>query len=47
MHANHVGDGKVGKWPGVLTPERAKEIVGRTVEYCEAFGYDVEASAAA
>jgi hypothetical protein len=38
-HMNHVGDGSVGKWREALTPEQAREILDRTKEFCETFGY--------
>ena len=38
-HKGHVGDGKVGKWRDVLSPEQEREILDRTKEYCETFGY--------
>jgi GR25 family glycosyltransferase involved in LPS biosynthesis/SAM-dependent methyltransferase/tetratricopeptide (TPR) repeat protein len=40
-HANHVGDGKVGKFNSVLSPEQQREIVRQTREFCDCFGYDV------
>ncbi len=39
-HANHVGDGRVGKFREVLSPAQQREIVARTREFCECFGYD-------
>jgi GR25 family glycosyltransferase involved in LPS biosynthesis/glycosyltransferase involved in cell wall biosynthesis len=38
-HKGHVGDGKVGKWRDVLTQEQEREILDRTKDYCETFGY--------
>lgn len=38
-HANHVGDGRIGKWRDRLTADQEREILQRTREYCEEFGY--------
>jgi glycosyltransferase involved in cell wall biosynthesis len=38
-HANHIGDGKVGKWREALTQAQAQKILDRTREYYQAFGY--------
>jgi len=43
-HANHVGDGKVGKFNSVLSPAQQREIVRQTRDYCDRFGYDVTAN---
>jgi GR25 family glycosyltransferase involved in LPS biosynthesis/glycosyltransferase involved in cell wall biosynthesis len=40
-HANHVGDGKIGKFGSVLSLEQQREVVRQTREFCECFGYDV------
>jgi Sulfotransferase domain len=40
-HANHVGDGKIGKFIGVLSPAQRFEIEERTREFCKYFGYDM------
>jgi glycosyltransferase involved in cell wall biosynthesis len=40
-HANHVGDGKVGKFKDALSEAQQKEVVERTREYCEMFGYSM------
>jgi glycosyltransferase involved in cell wall biosynthesis len=42
-HANHVGDGKIGKFENFLSPEQQDEIVRQTREFCDTFGYDVTA----
>jgi hypothetical protein len=39
-HANHIGDGKVGKFASVLSPEQQYEILKQTREFCECFEYD-------
>ena len=39
-HAGHVGDGKVGKWREVLTPDQEREVLRRTKEYCKLFDYE-------
>ncbi len=39
-HANHVGDGKIGKFREVLTTDQESAILQATREYCETFGYD-------
>ena len=39
-HANHVGDGRVGKFANVLTPEQQYETLKQTREFCDCFGYD-------
>ena len=39
-HANHVGDGKVGKFREILSPTQECEILERTREFCTRFGYD-------
>lgn len=38
-HANHVGDGRIGKWIEALTADQADEVMARTRDYCLAFGY--------
>ena len=42
-HANHVGDGKVGKFESNLSPAQQNEIIEQTREFCDYFGYDVTA----
>jgi glycosyltransferase involved in cell wall biosynthesis len=39
-HANHVGDGKVGKFASVLSRDQQHEILFQTREFCDCFGYD-------
>ena len=39
-HANHVGDGKIGKFREFLSTEQQDAVMDRTREYCERFGYD-------
>jgi hypothetical protein len=39
-HANHVGDGQVGKFASILSPEQQYEILENTREFCDCFGYD-------
>lgn len=39
-HANHVGDGRVGKFQEVLSLAQQREVIARTREFCEYFGYD-------
>ncbi len=41
-HANHVGDGRIGKFREALSPEQESEILRATREYCECFGYDTD-----
>ena len=43
-HANHVGDGKVGKFRDNLSVAQENEILRQTREYCDHFGYDMTAS---
>jgi hypothetical protein len=38
-HANHIGDGKVGKFASVLSSEQQYEILKRTHRFCDCFGY--------
>lgn len=38
-HAGHVGDGKIGKFKAVLTPSQQQEVLDRTREFYECFGY--------
>jgi tetratricopeptide (TPR) repeat protein len=38
-HANHVGDGKVGKFKSILSPAEQHEIIEQTREFCVRFGY--------
>jgi len=46
-HLNHVGDGKVGKFASALSAQQQQEVVERTREFCERFGYPVTADAPA
>jgi glycosyltransferase involved in cell wall biosynthesis len=39
-HAKHVGDGKVGKFETVLSLAQQREVLERTREFCEHFGYN-------
>jgi glycosyltransferase involved in cell wall biosynthesis len=39
-HANHVGDGQVGKYRKALTFEQQRQIVERTENFFEFFGYE-------
>jgi glycosyltransferase involved in cell wall biosynthesis len=39
-HAKHVGDGKIGKFKGILSPTQQREIVKQTREFCDYFDYD-------
>ena len=41
-HANHVGDGKIGKFRSLLTKTQQHEIIQRTRGYCDCFGYDTK-----
>ena len=41
-HAGHLHDGKSGKWRDVLSEDQAREVVKRTQEFCELFGYDTQ-----
>ena len=43
-HANHVGDGRVGKFRDNLSVEQEKEILRQTREYCDHFGYNTTTS---
>jgi glycosyltransferase involved in cell wall biosynthesis len=38
-HLGHVGDGKIGKWPRVLSDAQARRVLRATRAFCEAFGY--------
>jgi hypothetical protein len=38
-HPKHVGDGKIGKFAELLTPEQQEVILKRTAEFCGLFGY--------
>jgi hypothetical protein len=38
-HLGHVGDGKIGKWPAVLSDAQARRVLRSTRAFCEAFGY--------
>ena len=40
-HANHVGDGKIGKFRSSLNPEQLSEIAKQTSDFCDYFGYDM------
>jgi GR25 family glycosyltransferase involved in LPS biosynthesis/tetratricopeptide (TPR) repeat protein len=42
-HANHVGDGKVGKFSRLLSLQQQREVIRRTAEFCRRFGYDAAA----
>jgi Sulfotransferase domain len=35
-HANHVGDGKIGKFRSILSPEQLSEIAKQTSDFCDA-----------
>jgi len=38
-HAGHVGDGRVGKFPQVLSPAEAEALLADTAGFCARFGY--------
>ena len=38
-HPFHVGDGRVGKWSGYLSPRELAEVAKVTAAYCDAFDY--------
>ena len=38
-HPGHVGDGRVGKYDAVLTPDQQKQVLAATAAYARAFGY--------
>ncbi len=46
-HPNHVGDGRVGKWRTLLTPEQASRVVSATEPFGERFGYSSASAARA
>jgi glycosyltransferase involved in cell wall biosynthesis len=39
-HANHIGNGKVGKFKNILSPAQQLQVVSQTRAFCECFGYD-------
>jgi hypothetical protein len=38
-HPGHVGDGRIGKYGAVLTPDQQKQVLAATTDYTRAFGY--------
>jgi hypothetical protein len=45
-HPGHVGDGRVGKFKGVLTRPQLARIAAATKDYCRLFGYRLSGRAA-
>jgi glycosyltransferase involved in cell wall biosynthesis len=43
-HANHIGDGQVGKFKRILSPAQQLQVVSETRVFCECFGYDTLAN---
>lgn len=46
-HANHVGDGEVGKFKRLFDPAQQQEIARQTREFCSQFGYETMAETGA
>ena len=42
-HANHVGDGRIGKFADALTAEEVRRVDEETSEYRQRFGYPAAA----